>query len=211
MHQRRQEPARLRQGGAGRLERRRLTVRVLPAAGAAPDGDGEPVRRRTRPDQARTDPRRRHHAAGRAHQPARHADRVAGRVDPRRVRSHQARSRTRPLQPREPEPAAVHARSSWPATGRRRSTATGESPSGSRRNWPSSRPPGDPTTSSRSSCTARWPTRGGSTPRSIRTNAPREALLPRRPASGEQRPGRPRPVLHAAQLAVAVELRRRQR
>ena len=36
------------------------------------DGDGQPVRRRSRPDQARAHPRRRHHAAGRAHQPPRH-------------------------------------------------------------------------------------------------------------------------------------------
>ena len=43
-------------------------------------------------------------------------DRVAGRVDPRRVRPDQARPRTRPLQPRQPEPAAVHDRSSWSAT-----------------------------------------------------------------------------------------------
>ena len=87
VHQGRQEPARLLQGGAGRLERRRLAVGVLPAAGSAPDGDREPVRRRPRPDQAGSDPRRRHHAARRPHQPARHAHRVARRVHPRRVRS----------------------------------------------------------------------------------------------------------------------------
>ena len=40
--------------------------------------------------------------------------------------------------------------------------------------------------------------------------APRH-LLPGRSSGGEQQPGRPGPVLHAAQLAVAVELRRRQR
>ena len=108
VHQGRQEPARLRQGRAGRLERRRLAVGVLPAAGAEPDGDREPVRRRARPDEARADPRRRHHAAGRARQPPRHADRVAGRVDPRRVRPDQARSRAGPVQPRQPQPAAVH-------------------------------------------------------------------------------------------------------
>ena len=64
-------------------------------------------------------------------------DRVAGRVDPRRVRPHQARSRTRPLQPGQPEPAALHRGVPRRATGRRRSPATGESPSGSRRNSPS--------------------------------------------------------------------------
>ena len=47
------------EGGARRLERRRLAVGVLPAAGAAPDRHGEPVRRRPRPDEARADPRRR--------------------------------------------------------------------------------------------------------------------------------------------------------
>ena len=45
----RQEPAGLSEGGAGRLERRRLAVGVLPAAGPAPDHHREPVRRRTRP------------------------------------------------------------------------------------------------------------------------------------------------------------------
>ena len=109
-HQGRQEPAGLLEGGAGRLERRRLAVDVLPAAGAEPDRHREPVRRRTRPHRARADPGRRHHAAGRPHQPARHADRMAGRLDPRRVRPHQARPRTRPLQPRQPQPAAVHRR-----------------------------------------------------------------------------------------------------
>ena len=141
---------------------------------AEPDRDGQPVRRRPRPDQARADPRRRHHAAGRAHQPPRHDDRMDGRVDPRRVRPDQARSRAGPLQPGQPQPAAVHRRSSWSATARRRSPAIGESRSGSRKNWPSSRPRAGPTTSSRSSCTAPWPTRAGSTRPSIRTNAPRE-------------------------------------
>ena len=54
---------------------------------------------------------------------------------------------------------------------RRRSRATGESPSGSRANWPSSRQRADPRTSWRSSCTARWPIRAGWIPRSIPTNA----------------------------------------
>ena len=104
------------QGGAGRLERRRLAVGVLPAAGAAPDGHREPVRRRPRPDQAGADPRRRHHAAGRAHQPARHHDRVDGRVDPRRVRPHQARSRSSISTTRTTRTSRPTRRSSWSAT-----------------------------------------------------------------------------------------------
>ena len=56
VHQGRQEPAGLRQGGAGRVEWRRLAVGVLPAAGPAPDDHVQPVRRRPRPDQARPDP-----------------------------------------------------------------------------------------------------------------------------------------------------------
>ena len=51
------------------------------------------------------------------------------------------------------------------------------SPSGSRRSSPSSRPQAGPTTNSDSSCTAPWPIRGGSTRRSIRTNAPREPAI----------------------------------
>ena len=43
---------------------------------------------------------------------------------------------TGPLQPGQPQPAALHARSSWSATARPRSPATGESPSGSRKSSP---------------------------------------------------------------------------
>ena len=110
VHQGRQEPAGLLQGGVGRVERRRLAVGVLPAAGAAPDGHRQPVRGRPGPDEARPDPRRRHHAAGRPHQPTRHDDRVAGRVDPRRGRPVQARPRIGPLQPGQSQPTAVHGR-----------------------------------------------------------------------------------------------------
>ena len=110
VHQGRQEPAGLRQGGARRLERRRLAVGVLPAAGAAPDHHGEPVRRRSRPDEARPDPRRRPHAARRTHQPTRHHDRVDGRLHSRRVRPGHTRPGVGPLQPGQPEPAAVHGR-----------------------------------------------------------------------------------------------------
>ena len=58
-HQGRQEPAGLLQGGAGRLERRRFAVAVLPAAGPEPDDHRQSVRRRTGPDDARADPGRR--------------------------------------------------------------------------------------------------------------------------------------------------------
>ena len=100
----------LLEGRAGRLERRRFAVGVLPTAGAEADGHREPVRRRSRPHQARTPARRRHHAACRARQPPRHDDRVDGRVDPRRVGPVGARSRAGPLQPRQPQPAALHRR-----------------------------------------------------------------------------------------------------
>ena len=138
-------------------------------------------------------------------------DRVDGRVDPRRVRPVQARSRAGPVQPGQPQPAAVHRGVPGALPRRRRSRATGESPSGSRTNWPSSRPPAGPTTSSRSSCTAPWPTRAGWIP-TVDPNerAPRH-LLSGRSSGGEQQPRRPGAVLHAAQLAVPVELRRRQR
>ena len=162
----------LRQGRAGRLERRRLAFGVLPTAGAAPDGDGQPVRRRPRPDQAGAHPRRRHHAAGRAHQPPRHDDRVDGRVDPRRVRPVQARSRTGPLQPGQPQPAAVHRGVPRPLPRGADRAKPANHRSGSRRNSPNSRRRAGPTTSSASSCTARWPTRAGWTRPSIRTNAP---------------------------------------
>ena len=57
-------------------------------------------------------------------------------------------------------------------TGRRRSPAIDESPSGSRRNWPSWRPRDAQTRSSVSSCTAPWPIRAGwirpSTPMTVK-------------------------------------------
>ena len=65
------------------------------------------------------------------------------------------------------------------------------------------------TTSSGSSCTARWPTRAGSIRPSIRTSAHPESTYLGDPRGGEHEPRRPGPVLHAAQLAFAVELRRR--
>ena len=65
-------------------------------------------------------------------------------------------------------------------------------------------------TSSRSSYTAPWPIPAGWIRRSIPTIAPRH-VLPGRSSGGERLPRRPGPVLHAAQLALAVELRRRQR
>jgi hypothetical protein len=74
VHQGRQEPARLLQGRAGRMERRRLAFGVLPTAGTTPHRHRKPVRRRAGPDEARPDPGRRHHAAGRPHQQARHVD-----------------------------------------------------------------------------------------------------------------------------------------
>ena len=53
LHQGRQESTGLPQGRAGRLERRRFAVGVLPAAGPACDRHVESVRRRARPDQTR--------------------------------------------------------------------------------------------------------------------------------------------------------------
>jgi pimeloyl-ACP methyl ester carboxylesterase len=93
---------------------------------------------------------------------------------------------------------------SWPATGRRRSTATGGSRPGSR-SWPNCGRPGGPMTSSASWCTAPWPTRAGWTPPSIPTIAPGH-LLSGRSCSGEHEPGRPGALLQPAQLAVPVEL-----
>ena len=86
VHQGCEESTGLFEGSPRWLERRRLAFGVLPAAGPEPDRDGQPVRRWPRPHQARPDPCRRDHAAGRARQPARHDDRVVGRVDSRRVR-----------------------------------------------------------------------------------------------------------------------------
>ena len=54
VHQGRQKPAGLRQGGAGRVEWRRFAVGVLPAAGPARDDHVQPVRRRPRPDRSWT-------------------------------------------------------------------------------------------------------------------------------------------------------------
>ena len=57
----------------------------------------------------------------------------------------EARSRAGPLQPRQPEPAAVHAPSSWTATAQAQiAPQPADHRRGSRRSWPSSRPPGAP-------------------------------------------------------------------
>lgn len=69
------------------------------------------------------------------------------------------------------------ARNSWRGTGRLRSTEIAESPPGSRTSSPNSPPGAAPMTSSASSCTAPWPTRGGSTRPSIPTNAPRAPAI----------------------------------
>ena len=210
VHQGRQEPARLLEGRPRRLERRRLAVGVLPAAGAEPDGDGQPVRRRARPDQARADPRRRHHAARRAHQQARHHDRVDGRVDPRRERPDQAGPRARPLQPGQPEPAAVHAGvpGALPRGADRAESANHQVGQGETRRAQGGRTARRRVRVRRARHHGR-PALAGPDGRSERTRPGH--LLSGRSSGREHEPGRPGPVLHVAQLAVAMELRRRQR
>ena len=169
-----------------------------PTVTASPSGDGPD------PHHARAHPGRRHHAAGRAHQSARHADRVAGRVHPRRVRPTR-RIPNSTSTTRTTRTSRRTARSSWLATGRRRSTATG----GSR---PGSRKTGRTAGASRAAddefgfvvhgtmADPRW-----LDPPSIPTIAPRApaiwAIL-----RGEHEPGRPGALLQPAQLAVPVEL-----
>ena len=92
-----------------------------PTVTASPSGDG--------PDLTKLGlhPRRRHHAAGRPHQQARHHDRVDGRLDPRRDTTRPSAIPNSTSTTRTTRTSRRTRRSSWSATARRRSPETGES------------------------------------------------------------------------------------
>src|SRR5699024_4662192 len=90
------------------MERGRCPVAVLPTAGPGTHRHPHPGRGPLRPGRAGTPTRGRCHVAGRARLAARHTHRVDGRLRRRRERPGRARPRTRPVQPRQPEPAPLH-------------------------------------------------------------------------------------------------------
>ena len=75
--------------------------------------------------------------------------------------------------PGEPEPAAVHGGVPGPLPRGADRPQPADHDLGARRSWPRCAPPAASTTSSGSWCTARWPTRAGSTRRSTPTTASR--------------------------------------
>ena len=93
------------------LERRRVAVDVLPTAGREADRDGQPVRRRTRPHRPGADPGRRHLLAAHI---SRHGT-LTEWLDASILDESDPTKRDPELDlynPDNPEPAAVHRRSS---------------------------------------------------------------------------------------------------
>ena len=183
-------------------DRSRCSTRPRPRS----DGGRDAGRRSSRSHRRETIRGRRAAAARRPRQPRHHARRVDGPFRRRRERSR----------PRDPSSTSTHrptpnhrptAPSTCGASATRRSRATAASRRGCASRSIACAPPAERRASARSSCSAPWPTRAGSIPRSSPTVASRGTATSAT-RGRQRRPGRPRALHDAAELALAVELRR---